>query len=254
MKHLLTCLALIFAINSGAQSYPWNPDSGNDQFIGYTDFLDILSIYGNDFSPSEILIDGVPLSVVITDLQNSIDSISSLFNGIGESHLPLGTVLPFAAENAPENWLLCFGQEISIENHQELYNLVGTTYGAGDSAVWALDSLPATTFNLPDLRGRTIIGVDNMGGEEAGRVQIETYPFLGGTGGADQHSLSISELPDLSFYIPGASYTSSYSPNEAPGLQTGPPDGGLTMELGGESTSFSKMQPYMALNYIIKVL
>ena len=76
-----TCLsiALIFFFTSfSAQetlTYPYNPDGDVDGTIASPDLLDILGVYGNAFTPSEIEIDGVNLLQVIQDLQNQIASI-----------------------------------------------------------------------------------------------------------------------------------------------------------------------------------
>lgn len=50
---------------------------------------------------------------------------------------------------APVDWALCQGQQLQIMQEQVLYSLIGTRFG-GDGR---------TNFNLPDLRGRTVIGV-----------------------------------------------------------------------------------------------
>jgi uncharacterized protein YjbI with pentapeptide repeats len=76
-----TCLsiALIFFFTSfSAQetlTYPYNPDGDVDGTIASPDLLDILGVYGNAFTPTEIEIDGVNLLQVIQDLQNQIASI-----------------------------------------------------------------------------------------------------------------------------------------------------------------------------------
>jgi microcystin-dependent protein len=61
-----------------------------------------------------------------------------------------GLVLPYAGSSAPTGWLLCDGAEISRTTYSDLFALIGTTYGVGNGS---------TTFNIPDLRGRVIMGV-----------------------------------------------------------------------------------------------
>ena len=56
-------------------TYPYNPDGDVDGAIASPDLLDILGVYGNAFTPTEIEIDGVNLLQVIQDLQNQIASI-----------------------------------------------------------------------------------------------------------------------------------------------------------------------------------
>lgn len=113
-------------------------------------------------------------------------------SGIGSTvgALPAGSVIPFAGSTAPANWLLCYGQAVSRTDYGALFAVVGTTYGSGDGS---------TTFNVPDLRGRVIAGVDNMGGSAASRLTSTTITgggdAVGEVGGAQTHTLSTSEMP-----------------------------------------------------------
>lgn len=75
--------------------------------------------------------------------------------------IPSGMLAPFAGTSAPSGWFLCYGQAVSRTTYAALFTAIGTTYGTGDGS---------TTFNLPDLRGRTIAGVDDMGGSAASRL------------------------------------------------------------------------------------
>ncbi|OON60442.1 hypothetical protein B0920_15760 [Massilia sp. KIM] len=63
----------------------------------------------------------------------------------------IGTILPVGFNFAPRGWALCQGQLLSIAQNTPLFALLGTTYG-GDGR---------TTFALPDLRGRTLVGMGN---------------------------------------------------------------------------------------------
>lgn len=72
-----------------------------------------------------------------------------------------GVVLPFAGAAAPSGWLLCNGAAISRTTFAHLFSVIGTTHGAGDGS---------TTFNLPDLRGEFIRGLDAGRGVDPGRV------------------------------------------------------------------------------------
>ena len=86
---------------------------------------------------------------------------------------PAGIVMPFAGSVAPDGWLLCDGSAVSRSEYTDLFTAIGTTYGAGDGS---------TTFNVPDLSGRVVIGVSNS-------------HALGSTGGEASHTLTESELP-----------------------------------------------------------
>lgn len=63
----------------------------------------------------------------------------------------IGTIQAFAFSFAPDGWVLCWGQTLPVAQYQALFALLGTTFG-GDGK---------NTFGVPDLRGRTIIGVGN---------------------------------------------------------------------------------------------
>ena len=72
----LALIGLCFSLTAQETiNYPYNPDGDVDGTIASPDLLDILGVYGNAFTPTEIQIDGVGLLEVIQDLQNQIASI-----------------------------------------------------------------------------------------------------------------------------------------------------------------------------------
>jgi microcystin-dependent protein len=97
---------------------------------------------------------------------------------------PTGSVIAFAGSTAPTDWLLCYGQAVSRTTYATLFATISTTYGAGDGT---------TTFNLPDLRGRTVAGIDNMGGTDAGRLDIANSS--GTVVGSQYVTLTSAEMP-----------------------------------------------------------
>ena len=81
--------------------------------------------------------------------------------------VPAGTVIAFAANAAPEGFLLCNGAAVSRTTYKALFSAIGTTYGAGDGA---------STFNLPDLADRFIQGSGTAGTvKEAGLPDHKHY-------------------------------------------------------------------------------
>lgn len=60
----------------------------------------------------------------------------------------LGQIQPFGFNFPPRGWALCAGQLLQISSNTALFSLLGTTFG-GDGR---------TTFGLPDLRGRSLVG------------------------------------------------------------------------------------------------
>lgn len=68
--------------------------------------------------------------------------------GIQAGHPP-GTVIANASATLPYGYLLCDGAAISRTTYAQLFTALSTTWGAGDGS---------TTFNVPDLRGRVVVG------------------------------------------------------------------------------------------------
>lgn len=109
--------------------------------------------------------------------------------GLAPISFPTGSVLAFAGTTAPTGWALCAGQTVSRTEFASIFNVIGTTYGAGDGS---------TTFVLPDYRGRVPVGMDNMGGVAANRMTTAgsgvNGQALGATGGAQTHTLSTPQM------------------------------------------------------------
>jgi microcystin-dependent protein len=191
----------------------------------------------------------------------------------GIALLPLGMVLPYAGLTEPSGYLFCYGQAVSRTTYAALYAIVADTYGAGDGS---------TTFNLPDLRGRTVAGQDDMGGSSANRLTNADDGLngdtLGASGGGETQTLATANLPAYtptgtnaggaaSFTFSAASFQPGANTVEGTDLQTSGGSGGtITMNAansnftqptftgtaqGGTSTAFGIVQPTFILNYII---
>lgn len=80
--------------------------------------------------------------------------------GIAASPLTPGVVTMFSgpASNLPSGWLPCDGSPASSKTFPLLYRAIGQYWGKGDGSLDA-DGHPKD-FNLPDMRGRFVRGVD----------------------------------------------------------------------------------------------
>ena len=155
-----------------------------------------------------------------------------------------GMLVPYAGAAAPTGWLLCYGQAISRTTYADLFTAIGTAYGTGDGS---------TTFNVPDLRGRTVAGKDNMGGTSADRLTDQSGGLdgdvLGDTGGTETHTLTTAEMPAHTHSVPSGGNTSS---NYALGGPAGSQSGAQTTGSTGGGDAHNNIQPTIILNYIIK--
>ena len=68
--------------------------------------------------------------------------------------VPVGSVIAYAANSAPNGYLLCNGAAVSRTTYANLFAAIGTTYGAGNGS---------TTFNLPNLTDKFIQGSGTAG-------------------------------------------------------------------------------------------
>ena len=68
--------------------YPYNPDADNDELVGVTDLLPLLSVFGDDFQPGEILVDGVALAEVLMTMQQTIEALQLQVETLEAQALP----------------------------------------------------------------------------------------------------------------------------------------------------------------------
>lgn len=161
---------------------------------------------------------------------------------------PTGVVLEYIAGVAPTGWLLCDGEAVSRSTYADLFAIIGTKFGVGDGS---------TTFNLPDLRGRTPVGFDSTQSE---------FNALGKTGGAKTHTLTSAQMPSHTHsiahthtsyrYRTGGSSTEWASAMSETNAWTvshttsasSAADSGST----GSGSAHNNLQPYVTMNFIIK--
>lgn len=102
---------------------------------------------------------------------------TAFIRDITSTVIPTGMVIPYLSDITPTGWLACTGGPISRTAYADLFSVIGTRYGAGDGV---------TTFNLPDFRGRALIGA----GQGAGL----SLRSLGDDVGEEDHVLTVPEL------------------------------------------------------------
>jgi microcystin-dependent protein len=164
----------------------------------------------------------------------------------------LGQIMPFAGSQPPRGWAFCNGALLAIQPNQALFSLLGTFYGGNG----------VTTFALPDLRGRAILGSTGGGGEyPAGMVSGETTV-----------TLTTAQMPNHNHQIQASSTNGTgrgaSATNNLFATNTLPPDNPTLIfttagtnqvplslstnivDVGG-GQPHNNMQPYLVINYLI---
>lgn len=86
---------------------------------------------------------------------------------------PVGAVMAFAGQEPPRGWLMCDGSSVSRTTYPALFEAIGTTHGNGENA---------SSFQLPDYRGRFLRGVDDGAGRDPNAAQRQAAQPGGLTG------------------------------------------------------------------------
>ena len=188
----------------------------------------------------------LPTGTITDNGANTINVFTSV--------VPTGSVFPFAGTGAP-GYLWADGQAVSRATYADLFAAIGTTYGIGDGA---------TTFNVPDLRGRV------MAGYEGGDPDFGT---IGGTGGVKDVALTEGEMPAHRHYGFGESFGGwpwgqilglgaailgcgdSDGNNYLYGTTStgGAAVGDLDSAVLGDGDPHTNLQPYLTMRWIIKI-
>lgn len=157
----------------------------------------------------------------------------------------LSEIRVFGFNFPPKGWATCDGQTLPVNQNQALFALLGTTYGGNGS----------TTFNLPDLRGRT-------------PLHFSPEFTQGESGGSEIVTLVTSEMPYHSHALMATTSTPTASTPEANLLATLPTDKAdftppslancylnpAVVGPTGGSTPHNNMQPTLVLNFSIALV
>jgi len=151
--------------------------------------------------------------------------------------IPVGLVAPYAGSDAPDQWLLCNGQAVSRETYADLFEAIGTIHGVGDAI---------TTFNVPDLVGYFVRGLDTAGAVDTDARELgstQTDAFQG-------HKHSVSQNAQKYDQRKAAVGGYDFSKNSQATITIGSP---TTDSVNGTPRTDSETRPVnKAFNYIIK--
>jgi microcystin-dependent protein len=160
----------------------------------------------------------------------------------------IGEIRMFGGNFAPNGWMYCNGQLLSIAEYSTLFNIIGTTYG-GDGQ---------NTFGLPNLVGRFPV----HSGSGSGLTFV-----IGSTGGATQIAVGSSNMPPHNHPLvgssgpatladPGGAFLSTPLRNGPPLYNTSIPNVALSpvsVGFAGNAVPISRSQPYLTVSFIISL-
>jgi len=195
------------------------------------------------------VVDGVERFYV--DENGNISTTGTISGVAAITAIPAGVVFPHAGGTVPGGYLECDGTAVSRVTYASLFAAIGTTWGVGDGA---------TTFNVPDFRGRTLMG--------SGTGPGLTARTLGQSVGEEAHPLLETELAPHVHGVTDPTHTHQYlhltSGNDAQTGATGDIVTGFVIEAttasatgisinsAGSGTPHNNIQPTSVVKWIIK--
>lgn len=242
--------------NDGSSSTPFGTGAGVTGGDGITVTAGDIDIDLTDTTVFRDARTGNEARAVKTKAANGM--IDGTFGGV-----PAGTILCFGAAAAPDGYLLCDGSAVSRTTYAGLFAVLSTTYGVGDGA---------STFNLPDLRGKAAFGkaaagtfnaLANTGGSETSALAAHThdfddngcaacYPICSGSPNAT-YTLYANRNTTLTFT---SDYTTATHAGAASSGSISTTVGsklvGKTGAISAGASSITVTNPYLVVNYIIK--
>lgn len=213
-------------------------------------------------------------------------------NSLAIVGMPTGVILPYGATTAPTGWVRANGRTIGNASSggteranadtSTLFSFLWTNYGdsvcavsSGRGASAAADYAANKTITLPDLRGRALFGLDDMGNSAASRLGavITSQTTNGASGGTETHTLTTAQLPVVTpagsvsitdpGHLHGVGVTTVASGGNATGIgasstvNTTSATTGITASFTGTSfgsgSAHSNMPPAFLTTFIIKL-
>ncbi|NQX81473.1 MAG: tail fiber protein [Flavobacteriaceae bacterium] len=166
----------------GDDNYTWeNPDKGNFKFDGSVEMTGNIDFEEDDVNNAKKTVDGVDVSA----LKELVDNMMLNLDPIGVSKLWSGTL-----ENIPAGYLPEDGSSLLRTEYPDLFIVIGDIYGSVDDS----------HFNLPDSRGRTVMGIDNVDDTD-----VPDPIVIGTSGGNRKIQIEKNQMPSHNHTNVGAS-------------------------------------------------
>ena len=180
--------------------------SGTISLLHAEDAVDALFIdkdghvsIGTSTSKANLDVSGtVKAEEFMTDKGASLGEVKNAVTGVQKDvqalnlHVPVGTITAYGGDTAnmaaanrlrEQGWLPCNGISVSREEYKELYNVIGSAFG----------SISDTTFQIPDMRGLFLRGVD-QGSKRDPEAGLRQAPAPNGNAGDKVGSVQEDQL------------------------------------------------------------
>jgi microcystin-dependent protein len=159
----------------------------------------------------------------------------------------IGECRPVGFNFAPLDWLMCQGQTLAIQEYQALFALIGTTYGGNG----------VTTFQLPDLQGRTPLhqgtsrsgqafGIGQIAGSEQVTLTSQSMPTHnhklvanGANGGSNSVQGNLLAGNNIQVYVSNPNPLRAFNPQ--------------AIRNQGGSVPHENLQPYLTITWVISL-
>ena len=158
--------------------------------------------------------------------------------------IPVGVIVPFAGKKAPSGWALCHGGGVPKDEYPELFDMVGYVYGG-----------EGNEFGIPDMRTRVPVGYD---------VRTAPVHTRGAKGGQAEVTLTTKQIPS---HAHRQRVTANVEGGNSGGIRRDHIQNvasskfksfkaythGVWSAYSGGGEAHTNLQPYIALEYIIKL-
>lgn len=252
---------------------------GSDTNTGfYRKAADTIGVIAGGVEVAEMSSTAVAFSLPMTDA-NSVSLVG----------IPTGAMMMYGATTAPTGWVRCNARTIGSASSgateranadtENLFTFLWTHYSdtvcavsTGRGASAAADYAAAKTIALPDLRGRGLFGLDDMGNSAASRLGsiITDETTNGASGGAESNVIERVNLPNYTLpdtlvlgnntnvtrnFAQGSSGAPFSSPASVRDYSWSNATISLagSVTLGGSGTPMSNMPPAFLTTFIIKL-
>ncbi len=163
---------------------------------------------------------------------------------------PVGAVIPYAGTAAPVRFLLCDGAAYTATgSYSVLFGVIGYAFGIGAGETSTLSTI---LFQVPDLRGRVPVGLDNLGGTSANRVTGAWADVLGSASGSEAVVLTVNEMPAHNHDIQAITGNGGGNVGLSNDGTSAAADNSTAVRSKGGGAAHNNLPPSLALGYIIR--